>query len=135
LYTTSRASRATLYNEGMPSVVVIGASADRRKFGNKAVRAFVKRGYRVIPVNPHESEVEGLKAFASVTDVPGNVDLATLYVPPSVGRTVLEDVARKGIREVWLNPGAHNPDLVERARALGLTPVVTCSIQIGRAHV
>jgi len=113
----------------MPSVVVVGASADRRKFGNKAVRAFLKRGYQVIPVHPHETEIEGLKAYASVLDVPGEVDLASLYVPVSIGRAVVEDLARKGIREVWLNPGAHSPKLVEQARALGLTPVVTCSIR------
>jgi len=113
----------------MPSVVVIGASADRRKFGNKAVRAFLKRGYRVIPVNPHETEIEGLKAYASVLDVPGEVDVASLYVPASIGRAVVEDLARKGIREVWLNPGASSPRLIEEVRALGLTPIVTCSIR------
>ena len=113
----------------MPSVVVIGASADRRKFGNKAVRAFLKRGYRVIPVNPHETEIEGLKAYASVLDVPGEMDVASLYVPASIGRAVVEDLARKGIREVWLNPGAASPTLIEEVRALGLTPIVTCSIR------
>jgi hypothetical protein len=113
----------------MPSVVVLGASADRRKFGNKAVRAFLKRGYRVIPVNPHETEIEGLKAYASVLDVPGEVDVASLYVPASIGRAVVEDLARKGIREVWLNPGAASPRLIEEVRALGLTPIVTCSIR------
>jgi len=113
----------------MPSVVVIGASADRRKFGNKAVRAFLHRGYRVIPVNPRETEVEGLRAYPSVLDVPGDVDVASLYVPVKVGRTIIGDLARKGIREVWLNPGADSPELVEEVRALGLTPVVTCSIR------
>lgn len=109
-------------------VAVIGASANRRKFGNKAVRAFLRRGYTVIPVNPSGSAVEGLQGFRSVLDVPGPIDVATLYVPPAVGRQVLDEVARKGIREVWLNPGADSPDVVERARALDLTPVVTCSI-------
>jgi predicted CoA-binding protein len=113
----------------MPSVVIVGASADRRKFGNKAVRAFLKRGYRVIPVNPSETEIEGLKAYASVLEVPGEVGLASLYVPVSIGRAVVEELARKGIREVWLNPGAHSPELIEQARALGLIPVVTCSIR------
>jgi predicted CoA-binding protein len=113
----------------MANVVVVGASADRRKFGNKAVRAFLKRGYHVIPINPHEAEIEGLKVYASVLDVPAEVELASLYVPVSVGRTVVEELARKGIREVWFNPGAHSADLIERACALGLTPVVTCSIR------
>jgi uncharacterized protein len=109
-------------------VAVIGASADRRKFGNKAVRAFVRQGYDVVPINPHEASVEGLKAYRSVLDVPGRIDLATVYLPPEVGLSVIEEVARKGIAEVWLNPGAESPALVAAARALGLSPIEACSI-------
>ena len=88
------------------TVAVIGASNDRRKFGNKAVRAFAQQGYTVIPVNPHEREVEGYRAFASVLDVPDAIDMATVYVPPDQGVKVVEELARKGVGEVWLNPGA-----------------------------
>ena len=113
----------------MPRVVaVIGASSDRSKFGNKAVRAFQHHGDQVVPINPREPEVEGLKTYASVLDVPGPVDMATFYVAPRVGLTVLEEVAKKGIGEVWLNPGAASPELVERAKALGVRAVVACSI-------
>lgn len=112
----------------MPSVAIIGASSDRRKFGNKALRAFRDRGYTVIPINPREPEVEGERTYASVSEVPVPIDMATFYVPPSIGLTLLDDVAKKGIGEVWFNPGADSPAVVERARALGLTPVVACSI-------
>jgi predicted CoA-binding protein len=113
----------------MPKVVaVIGASSDRRKFGNRALRAFRQQGYTAIPINPREAEVEGLKTYASVLDVPGSIDMATFYVPPDVGEQVIEEVARKQIPEVWLNPGAESDALVARARALSLTPIVACSI-------
>ena len=55
--------------------------------------------------------------------------MATFYLAPSVGEKVIEDVARKGVSEVWLNPGAESPALVARARALGLKPIVACSIR------
>jgi predicted CoA-binding protein len=110
------------------TVAVIGASSDRRKFGNRAVRAFRQNGYTVVPINPHESQVEGLRAYSSVLDVPGSIDMATFYVPPEIGEQVIEDVARKGIPEVWLNPGAESDALVERARALAVKPIVACSI-------
>lgn len=114
----------------MPQVVaVIGASPDRTKFGNKAVRAFVNQGYTVVPIHPREAEIEGLRAYASILDVPGPVDMASVYLPPSLGEKVIEDIARKGVSEVWLNPGAESPALVERARALGLKPIVACSIR------
>ena len=109
-------------------VAVIGASSDRNKFGNRAVRAFRQQGYTVVPINPHEAEVEGLKAYASVLDVPGQVDMASLYVPPQVGEQVIGDIAQKGIAEVWLNPGAESDELIARARALHIQPIVACSI-------
>jgi predicted CoA-binding protein len=109
-------------------VAIIGASSDRRKFGNKALRAFRHRGHTVIPVNPNEKTVEGIPTVASVLDIPGPVDMATFYVQPDVGVVVLEEVARKKIREVWLNPGADAPDVVRKARSLGLKPTISCSI-------
>jgi len=110
------------------TVAIIGASADRSKFSNKAVRAFVRQGYTVIPIHPKETEIEGLKAYKSVVDVPGPIDMASLYVPPVVGERVLEEIARKGIAELWVNPGAESPELVAKARGLGLKPIVACSI-------
>ncbi len=113
----------------MPRVVaVIGASTDRSKYGNKAVRAFRNHGDQVVPINPTEGEVEGLKAYRSVLDVPGPIDMATFYVPPRVGEAVIEEVARKGIREVWLNPGADSDALAARAAALQIQAVRACSI-------
>lgn len=114
-------------------VAVIGASNDRQKFGNRAVRAYLEQGYTVVPINPHETEIEGLKAYASILDVPGSVDMASFYVPPDVGEAIIADVARKGVAEVWLNPGAESDALVARARSLSITPIVACSIvAIGR---
>jgi predicted CoA-binding protein len=109
-------------------VAVIGASRHREKFGNRAVRAFSEQGYTVIPINPHEREVEGLRAYASVLDVPGPIDVASFYVPPEIGALVIEDVAKKGIAEVWLNPGAESDALVARARMLSIQPIAACSI-------
>ena len=109
-------------------VAVIGASKDRRKFGNKALRAFERNGYTVVAVNPNEPEVEGHRTYPSVLDVPGPVDMATVYVQPGTGVKVMEDLAQKGVQEVWLNPGADDPAVVSRARELGLNVIQDCSI-------
>ena len=109
-------------------VAVIGASNNPRKFGNRAVRAYQQQGYTVVPINPHEREIEGLKAYASVLDVPGPIDMASFYVHPEVGEQIIGDVAQKGIPEVWLNPGAESDALIARAEALQLRPIVACSI-------
>jgi predicted CoA-binding protein len=109
-------------------VAVIGASNDRHKFGNKAVRAFLSSGYTVLPINPHETHIEGLPAYPSVLDVPGAIDMASFYVPPDVGERVIADVAKKGIAEVWLNPGSESDALIDAARRLDIRPIIACSI-------
>ncbi len=112
-----------------PTVAVIGASADRRKFGNKAVRAFAARGHRVFPVHPTAQEIEGHPAFRSVLDVPvDRLDRVSLYLPPDIGIGVLDEIARKPVGELWVNPGAESDALLERARQLGLNTVCVCSI-------
>jgi len=109
-------------------VAVIGASNERRKFGNRAVRAYAAQGYTVVPINPHETEVEGLPTYTSVLDVAGPIDMASFYVPPEIGEAVIEQVAAKKIAEIWLNPGAESDALIARARSLGIRPIVACSI-------
>ena len=109
-------------------VAVIGASSNRGKFGNRAVRAYQQQGYTVVPINPHEADIEGLKTYASVLDVPGPIDMASIYLPPEIGEQIIAEIAQKGIPEVWLNPGADSDELVARAKALGIQPIVACSI-------
>ena len=109
-------------------VAVIGASSDRRKFGNRAVRAFRRQGFTVIPINPNEAQIEGLKSYASVLDVPDAIDMATFYVPPAVGEKVMLEVVRKRIPEVWLNPGSESDALIRLARSHDVEPTVACSI-------
>lgn len=109
-------------------VAVIGASSNRNKFGNRALRAYERQGFTVLAINPNEDEVEGHRTYASVLDVPGQIDIATVYVPGNVGVKVMEQLAQKGIPEVWLNPGADDDAVVAKARELGLKTIQACSI-------
>lgn len=110
-------------------VMVIGASSNRAKYGNKAVRAFRRAGHEVFPVNPHESEVEGLPCFPSIAAVPGPIDWATFYIPPRRGLAAARDIAARGdVGQVWLNPGAESDELIAECRRLGFEPVLACSI-------
>ena len=110
------------------TVAVIGASNVREKYGNKAVRAYLRQGWTVYPVNPNEREVEGLKAYPSITDIPGPVDRATLYLPPQIGLGVLDSIKAKGVEELYVNPGAESDELLARAEAMGLNTIWACSI-------
>lgn len=110
------------------TIAIIGASADRGKFGNKAVRAFAQQGYTVYPVNPKESEIEGHPAFKSITDVPGRPNLISVYLPPPVLLKVLPAIAAKGCDEFWLNPGTESDEVLAEAERLGLNIIQACSI-------
>ena len=112
----------------MKTVAVIGASNDRNKFGNKAVRAFRQRGYEVYPVNPKETEIEGLPAFKSIGDVPVRPQMVSVYLPPPVLVKVLPEIAARGCDELWLNPGAESDNVLAEAEKLGLKVVQACSI-------
>ena len=92
-----------------PAVAIIGASADRTKYGNKAVRAYRRMGYEVYPIHPQAAEIEGEKAYPSLDAVPRqDFERVSFYVPPAVGLGIIEQVARKHVDEVWLNPGAES---------------------------
>ena len=110
------------------TVAIIGASAERRKFGNKAVRAFRAAGWRVFPVNPRGEEVEGLAACRAVAEVSTALDVVSLYVPPQVGLSLLPEIVARGAGELWINPGAGSPELIAAADQVGLRAVELCSI-------
>jgi predicted CoA-binding protein len=112
-----------------PTVAIIGASSDRRKYGNKSLRAHRHRDFRVFPVNPNESEVEGLPAYRSVADVPvERLDRVSLYVRPEIGLQLIDQIAAKGCEQLWLNPGTESTQLIAKARSLGIEPILGCSI-------
>lgn len=110
------------------SVAVVGASANRAKYGNKAVRAYLADGWTVYPIVREGDQIEGIPAYRSLRDVPGKIDRVTFYVPPDVGLTLLEDVLAVAPDEFFLNPGSESPELVAKAKALGLAPIEACSI-------
>jgi predicted CoA-binding protein len=112
-----------------PTVAIIGASTNRHKFGNKAVRAYAQQGWEVYPIHPQAAAIEGHQAFRSIRDVPvDQLDRVSVYLPPAVGLQVIEEITAKPSHEVWLNPGAESKALVERARGLGLKVIQGCSI-------
>jgi predicted CoA-binding protein len=115
------------------TVAVVGASSSRAKFGNKALRAFQAEGYRVVPINPNESAVEGLGTYASVLDFPEPIDMATVYVQPDVTLRLLDEFAQKGIPEIWVNPGAEDDTVMAEARRRKMNVIFACSIiAVGR---
>lgn len=113
----------------MPTVAVLGASRDRQKYGNRSVRAHARAGWQVFPINPQADEIEGFPAFRSLRDLPvRSVDRISVYVPPDVGLSLLNDIAAAQPHEVWLNPGSESEELIAAANRLNLPVICACSI-------
>ena len=112
-----------------PVAVILGASQNRAKFGNKSVRAHLAAGYEVIPVNPRGGEIEQLPTYESLDDLPAQpIDRISVYLSPERMLPLLSSVDRIACRELWLNPGAESNELLARCDELGIKVVCGCSI-------
>lgn len=106
-----------------PGFGVVGASNDRSKYGNKVLRRYLQHGLKAYPVNPGETEVEGLKAFASVHDLPAEVQSISVVTPPDVTEKIVQEAIAKGIRNIWMQPGAQSVRAVAEAERHGLNVI------------
>jgi acyl-CoA synthetase (NDP forming) len=114
------------------SVAIIGASSDQRRFGGRPIQYLLEAGFEggIYPVNPMRDEIQGLKAFKSINDVPGHVDLAMLAIGADVTQQTVEDCIARGVKaaicygagfaEVGGEGEIRQAKLVETARAGGL---------------
>lgn len=102
---------------------VVGASANRQKFGNKVLRCYQQNGRNVIPVNPVESVVEGIACVASISDLPPEVESISMITPPPVTAKLVPLAIEKGIKNIWMQPGAEHPDAVALCREQGVNVI------------
>jgi predicted CoA-binding protein len=102
---------------------VAGASTDREKYGNKVLRAYQQQELEVYAVNPRAEQVEGVTSYPDVDSLPDDVQGLSIVTPPAVTEQVVEAAARKGIRKLWMQPGAESARAVERAGELGLSVI------------
>jgi predicted CoA-binding protein len=106
-----------------PAFAVVGASSNRHKFGNKVLRCYLQHGKRAIPVNPNEAEIEGVPCAATIIDLPHDIVSISMITPPAVTLKLVPLALEKGIRNIWMQPGAEHPDAVALCRAEGVNVI------------
>jgi len=115
--------------------VIIGASKDRKRYSNKAVRAYIDAGYTVYPVTKQGGTIEGLKAYKRLANVPrGDIDVIALYVRPEIGVTMLSDIANRHPKTVFAPQGAISQKLKQAALSSRLSLTEGCSITAAGYH-
>jgi predicted CoA-binding protein len=111
------------------TVAILGASRQQEKYGNKSLRAHLRRGYEVYPINPGGGTIEGLTVYKSLRDLPiKELDRISVYLPPEVTMTLVDDLLSVTCKELWLNPGSESPELIALLESRGLEPIQGCSI-------
>ncbi|MGH7491915.1 MAG: CoA-binding protein [bacterium] len=104
-------------------LAIVGVSRDGKKFGYMAYRALQEKGYRVFPVNPNASGIDGERYYPDLRSLPEPVDGALIVVPPKVTEQVVRDAAAAGIRRIWLQQGAESPAAVRFCEENGISVV------------
>jgi predicted CoA-binding protein len=107
---------------GAPHAVV-GASTNRAKYGNKVLRVYIQKKRKVYPVNPKAEQIEGLAAFPDLGSLPEPVHGISVITPPRVTESIVEEAARLGIRNVWMQPGAESEAAVQTAEEAGINVI------------
>ena len=106
------------------TIAVVGLSNNPTRPSLGVSRFLQRHGYRIVPVNPRETEVLGEKAYPSVKEIPDSVDIVDIFRRPAHVPAVIDDVLQKeGIRCIWMQEGVVNPEAAKKAEAAGL-PVV-----------
>jgi predicted CoA-binding protein len=106
------------------TVALVGASNNPERAAHGIMKQLLRAGYEVIPVNPKESEVLGKRAYASVDDVPGPIDVVDVFVLADAVVPIAEAAVRKHAKALWLQLGIVNEDAARIAKAAGLTVVM-----------
>jgi predicted CoA-binding protein len=106
------------------TIAVVGLSSRRSRPSYGVSEYMQSRGYRVIPVNPNETEVLGEKAYASLDEIPGHVDIVNVFRRSELVPEIVDAAIRIGARGVWMQEGVVNDDAAARARAAGLEVVM-----------
>ena len=108
---------------GAAAFGVVGASAKPHKYGNKVLRCYLQNGHKVVPVNPTEQTIEGLSCVPAVSALPDEVTSISIITPPQVTEQVVETAIAKGIRSIWMQPGAESPSAVAACEAAGINVI------------
>jgi len=98
---------------------VVGASQDRSKYGNKVLRVYQQNDRDVVPINPNATEIEGVTAYADLASVPDTIDAVSIITPPAVTERVVEAAIARGIKHIWMQPGAESQKAIKAAEAAG----------------
>lgn len=109
---------------------VVGASQDRSRYGYTIVKRLDESGFNVFPVSPKYADIDGIKAYPSLSDIDGPIDVVNFVVNPSIGIHILDEVIKLGIKRIWIQPGAESDQLIEKAKMNDIEVLEACILVV-----
>lgn len=101
-------------------IALVGASKNPAKYGNIILKDLLSKGFEVLPVNPNYDEIEGVKCYKSIKELPRDVDVIVFVVPPKVGLQVAKEAVEAGFKKLWFQPGAESEEIREFLEKVGV---------------
>ncbi|MBC7094212.1 MULTISPECIES: CoA-binding protein [Thermococcus] len=101
-------------------IALVGATKNSTKYGNIILKDLINKGFEVLPVNPNYDEIEGLKCYRSVKEIPKEVDVIVFVLPPKVGIQVAKEAVEAGFKKLWFQPGAESEEIREFLEKAGV---------------
>lgn len=111
-------------------IAVVGATDDPRKFGHTIYRDLKRKGYAVLPVNPSRPTVDGDPAYPNLAALPHRPDVVNLVIPPAASLAVLRECLELGLTQVWLQPGAADPEVLAFLDAHGFAYLADACVMV-----
>ena len=102
---------------------LIGASDNPEKYGNIILKNLIAKGFKVIPVNPGKTAIEGVDCYKDIASLPDYVKFVNFVVPPKIALKMLPDAVKKGVEIAWFQPGAYDDELICECARLGLKAI------------
>lgn len=106
-----------------PAFAVIGASTNREKYGNKVLRAYLQNAKKIYPVNPNEKTIENLEVISDIMNLPPEVNSISIVTPPEITQAIVSQAIKKGIKNIWMQPGAENDKAINDAEIRGINVI------------
>ncbi len=112
------------------TIAVVGLSNHTERPAYEVAQYLQRSGYQIIPINPHESEALGEKAYPDLLSVPQRIDIVDIFRRPEFVPEIVRQAAARSVRVVWMQPGAENYDAAAQAEQAGMLAIVGMCLRV-----
>jgi predicted CoA-binding protein len=102
---------------------VVGVSNNRTKYGNKVLRCYLQNNKTVYPVHYNDASIEGVKCIKEIKDLPEDVESLSMITPPPVTEEYVQQAIKKGIKNIWMQPGAESQKAIKDCLENGINVI------------